>query len=499
MVKMRKGFLAGLFALALVVGLCPAMAFAATGDGGDLQATSPQLGAQADNDLKDAQVRWTGGGFVGDKYAQYQFFYVKGKNKPANPQFDVYLAGKKVDSSKYTVSYELTWWDDEEDEDVSKPVSASKLTPYNKGVSGTEEDMSSEYRLQITANEGSGYTGSYTDAVAVVVDWYNVGRNMDCHLTKADRSWKYNINPMNGNYYVIPQAKVKSTLNSLRLMAGCTPADGGMNHDGTTVASKYYSVTYYKAKKDAVDQNLSPASGAIVGKALKSQPTAAGSYVMVIKGKSPYYGSHSILFDIQGSMSDVKVAAIPAMKENGKYREPGVKVTYKGETLVEGVDYDVTYKKNLKAGTATATITGTDVLTNDHGYSYEVDKPRFFTGSKILKFTVKKNTKKTWQNNTMKVTPKALKAKVKSLQSRGDKTFTRAQAFNLTGAKGKVTFTKVSGPSLISVTKSGKVTVNRHAGMIGGGTFKAKVKVLAAGDSTHYALAKTVTLTVKVA
>ena len=43
---------------------------------------------------------------------------------------------------------------------------------------------------------------------------------------------------------------------------------------------------------------------------------------------------------------------------DGTEKEPGVTVKVDGKTLVEGIDYDISYKDNVDAGTATVTITG---------------------------------------------------------------------------------------------------------------------------------------------
>jgi hypothetical protein len=43
---------------------------------------------------------------------------------------------------------------------------------------------------------------------------------------------------------------------------------------------------------------------------------------------------------------------------DGTDKEPEVTVTYNGETLVEGIDYDISYDNNTNAGTATVTVTG---------------------------------------------------------------------------------------------------------------------------------------------
>ena len=74
-------------------------------------------------------------------------------------------------------------------------------------------------------------------------------------------------------------------------------------------------------------------------------------------------------------------------------------------------------------------------------------------------------------------------------------TIAKAKAFKVTDAKGKLTFKKVSGDKKLTVSKTGKVTVEKG---IKKGTYKLKVKVTAAGDSVYKSAGKTVTLTVKV-
>ena len=502
----KKRMAAFAMAFVLAVGLCPAMAFAAPA--GDLHAGALTVVAQeSGTDLSDCTIEFTDKNHRsdhGDENSTYKVYFVKGKNAVAKPSFDLYLGGKLVPKDAYTVQYQLSWYNDEEGEDVLVDVTPAQLTP-SRSPEANSENMASEYRIVVTAKDGSGYTGTFQSNenrfVAIcVADWYNVGRYMDCYLARAKSDWQYNINPMNGNYFVIPQAKAKAVLGSLTLRANCSPADGGMLHDGTKVAAKYYSVTYYRAKKNAVEDNMSPASAAKTGKALKSMPTAAGSYVMIIKGKSPYYGNDSILFDIQGSMSDVKIAKVASVRENGKERKPHLTVTYKGTELKEGVDYEVEYKNNVKAGTATAIVTGAPVVTNVRGDVRDVDTARFFTGSKKVTFRIAKNPNRTWKANPMKATAQSITVKANKLIKRGNVKVSSGNAFKVSGDKGAVTYKKISGSGLISVSSKGVVTVMQHAGFaFKGDTLTAKVRVSDKGTSKYYAKSQVVTLKVKIA
>ena len=480
MLKKRLAVLA--CALALAAGLVPCLAYAGTGE---LSVGGAQLQAQAVKDLGDCTLKWTGNNFKATD-TEAVVFYVSGAKAAAKPTFELYYKGKLVPSSEYTVKYQAAYWDEEKGEDAWKNVSASKLYPKNDG----------QYRIVATAVAGGSYTGTFEDDFEKgcfnVQDRLVIGRNTGMYFSKADSSWLYNVNPMQmENYVVIPQDKVKATLNSLTIMTDCSWKAGGVNHDGKKLASKYYTVSYYKAKKEMPDTF----SDARIGKKLSKMPTEPGSYQVVVTGKSPYSGEKALYIDIQGSMDDVTVGTISKKTENGKYIEPGVKVTYKGETLVEGVDYEIAYKNNLKAGTATATITGTKVLNNVDGIEDTVDKARYFTGSKKVTFTIAKNAKKTWKANT--VTASSKKTTVKSRQGGPwNKTFDVATLFSVKGAKGKVTYEKVSGPSNIEVAKSGTITVSSPA--YPGNTYKAKVRVLAAGTSKYYAGAKIVTLSVTI-
>lgn len=102
----------------------------------------------------------------------------------------------------------------------------------------------------------------------------------------------------------------------------------------------------------------------------------AGSYPVVITGKGGYSGTITVRQTITQEilMSKVTVAKIPNQTyrndpeagEAGKGITPELKVTYKGQELVESEDggatgdYTVVYTNNTAVGTATATITAVE-------------------------------------------------------------------------------------------------------------------------------------------
>lgn len=76
----------------------------------------------------------------------------------------------------------------------------------------------------------------------------------------------------------------------------------------------------------------------------------------------------------------------------GKAVTPAVTVKYMGKTLVKGTDYTVSYKNNIKADTASVTVTGkgkyTGTITKNFEISYNIAKATV-TGVKNSKYTGK--------------------------------------------------------------------------------------------------------------
>jgi hypothetical protein len=97
----------------------------------------------------------------------------------------------------------------------------------------------------------------------------------------------------------------------------------------------------------------------------------------------------------------------------------------------------------------------------------------------------------------LKANPMTAKAKTVKAKAGKKKTVKRSKAFTVKGAKGKVTFYKVSGNAKITVTKAGKVKVKKGL-KAKKKAYKVKVLVVAAGDKDYAPAVRTVTLKVKV-
>lgn len=90
--------------------------------------------------------------------------------------------------------------------------------------------------------------------------------------------------------------------------------------------------------------------------------TLPGTGYAIVTGTGAYTGTLVVPFvissEFSGNMSDVTVAAIPDHAFTGEAIEPTLTVTDAGTRLVQGVDYEVSYKDNVNTGVATVTVRG---------------------------------------------------------------------------------------------------------------------------------------------
>lgn len=368
--RMKGGMF--LAALVLALGLFPAMAL-------------------ADTPLSDCKFLFTDKQHQNADDEWWQIYGMKDKATSAKPTFALYDDGAKVSADKYTVSYRLTWWDVKANKDKSAAVSADKLTAASKHGEGG----ASEYWIVVKAKAGSGYTGEYKFRdmgmypTICVVDKQCIGRFSDAVPVNGKASWRFAINGMNSNYWVVPAAKAKAGLKSWTVKQEAGP---------TKVKASKLKITYYQAKKTAIKKN--DIDHAKTGKALKGVPTTAGAYVAYIKGVKPYYGTVIVAIDIQDKMANAKVT----VKDTKKGKAPKLTVTYKGATLKKGTDYKVTYKdakgktvkaKDLKKGSYKLVVEGCNPIVTfgfdeDTGPGMKtLEQDRFFTGKVTKSFKVK--------------------------------------------------------------------------------------------------------------
>ena len=170
-----------------------------------------------------------------------------------------------------------------------------------------------------------------------------------------------------------------------------------------------------------------------------------------------------------------------------------VDTSYLGDVTIHFVDEIPCFHvmETIPAKAATTTSTG------NNKYYHCINCGRYYkdadgnTETTVKDETIAKKSKKT---NPLKVKAKTVTVKYKTVKKKAV-SIKRSSALTVTGAKGKVTYKKVSGPKKISVSKSGTIKLAKGTAK---GTHKVKIKVSAAGTTTYKSGSKTVTVKIKV-
>lgn len=131
--------------------------------------------------------------------------------------------------------------------------------------------------------------------------------------------------------------------------ASITLSPAAFTYDGT-------AKTPYLTVKDGVKTLVNGADYTVS----YSNNTAAGTGKATISGTGQYSGSKTAEFTINPKpVSEMTVKTIPAtLTYDGSQKTPSVIVTDGSKTLVNGIDYTVSYQNNTNAGTARATVSG---------------------------------------------------------------------------------------------------------------------------------------------
>ena len=154
----------------------------------------------------------------------------------------------------------------------------------------------------------------------------------------------------------------------------------------------------------------------------------------------------------------------------------------------------------VKTYTCTCGETKTEPIPATGKHTYDAGRITKTTATTYTKTFTCKVCKKTYTKtynksaNTLVAKGKTATVKLKNLKKK-NQTVSQKNAFSVTKANGKVTYTKSRGNKNITVSGAGRITVKKG---LKKGTYKIEVKVKAAGDNTHKAVTKTVTVTIKV-
>lgn len=279
----------------------------------------------------------------------------------------------------------------------------------------------------------------------------------------------------------------------------------------------------------------------------------AGPVTATCTGKGNFCGSTKVSTIVTASIQNAKMTIADAGTYTGKPKTSKVTVELYGKTLKEGTDYTISWKDNTNAGTATVTATGrwpyagavsstttigkaaqtiSDVpsaksmaaksafklspkASGSGKLSYKTSNAKVATVDKSGKVTAvapgkatitisaasTANHKAASKTVTVTVTKRTNPAKVsvKNVSAKASKLKSKAQSakpITVSGAVGKLTFSKTSGSKALSVNaKTGAITIKKGTKK---GTYKVTVKIYAAGDSVTNSMTKYANITVKV-
>ena len=248
----------------------------------------------------------------------------------AGPDNPYYLEGTYY--GEFSISkFDVTTADITVFDQVYDPRNAAEPAVVVKGEDGTVYQEGRDYTVTYLNNTGKG------TATAVIT---GVG---SCE--GEQRVW-FTI----GNTYNMAQAQIAPILDQVLNADGVAEPKVTVTYDGRTLTEGTHYTLSYK-------NNSAVSSGQI-------RPT------VTVTGVGSYVGSASETFNIVESldMSLVDIAAISDQAYTGKAVEPAISASYYGVPLVEGQDYTVEYRRNVKAG-ANAKV----VLTGMGSYSGQAE------------------------------------------------------------------------------------------------------------------------------
>lgn len=255
----------------------------------------------------------------------------------------------------------------------------------------------------------------------------------------------YNTGKTGGTTYVGGIGGIVGTGESSSIVANCYTLDtaaatnfGSMK--GTERECKAYTTSYMKS-----DQFLSQLNA--------NRGSNADWFPWEFRGDSVYPLPVKLMDITQCSVA----LASGSYVYNGKERTPAFAVTNESYSLVQDVDYTVSYINNTNAGTATAVISGTGM----------------YTGDVTVPFTIKKATPSI---SYKKSVAKTYGAKAFSLGTK------------LTSGKGKLSY-QTSNAKVANVDSKGKITIK--------GTGVAVITITCPETKNYNAYTVTTTIKVK--
>ena len=105
--------------------------------------------------------------------------------------------------------------------------------------------------------------------------------------------------------------------------------------------------------------------------------TEIGTAIVLITGIGNYTGTNGTTFNIIPpaiNIARAEVSLIASILYDGTAHEPEFTVSYNGQALIRGQDYDVNYTNNIGPGVASATITGKGLYTGKKTITFYIYK-----------------------------------------------------------------------------------------------------------------------------
>lgn len=354
---LRKSIFSACLVVALAVGLLPLPAVAAQdGSASAFVASSLSEEAPSDGEGEKSEPIDVAGVSIGAIGKQtYTGF-------PIKPSLTVTHEGNAL---KKGVDYSLSW---------SSNTNAGTATVTVTGNGKYTGKKTSEFEIvacpmsKVTASSiaTQAYTGKEIKPSVTL-------KNGDNKLRNADYTLSYKNNTKVGEATVTATAKSKNYTGSKAIkfkiaktsIKGATMAAiANQTYAGKAITPAPAIKLGGKTLKKDADYSLSYKSNTKVGTA---KVTAAG--------KGIYSGSVSKAFTIvKAPMSKVKVAAILAKTYSGSAFKPAPKVTFNGKALKKGADYTLSWKNNVKAGTATVVVTGKGNFTGAKNAAFKINR-----------------------------------------------------------------------------------------------------------------------------
>lgn len=175
-------------------------------------------------------------------------------------------------------------------------------------------------------------------------------------------------------------------------------------------------VKMFKSSSITNKNAWSLAGTSFVNKSGSKTTVRHGSIITLAQGTPGWNAAAKLLKSKFGKST--RIAAIANKAYTGKAIKPSVKVTQNGATLKKGTDYTVSYKNNVKAGTATVTVTGKGAYIGSVKTTFKITK------RSLAKATV------TLAKTSYTYTGSAIKPAVKSVTI-GSATFTKGTDYTV--------------------------------------------------------------------